>query len=350
MASEASWGSFHPEMSVEESEIMAQLLASQSFDQDQDPSAGIQQMLWPDSSAADHAYYNQYLLPQTNVAGSLLHTPAAYEDYYFSDPCQIAPAIRLSSTPTNLRAAGEKMDALSTFPVDAYHHQQQVCLNEEASSEEVADSFAKLPPRPHTSQAIKRRHSKTEDDDRQVESLKKKARASASVPRKGKNAQAKKAQKMVNGSTCNEEEEEMSYADMNPPQSSCCYSSEDDSNGSHELKGVAAATSSCSKGSADLTISCKKRAGRGSATDPQSLYARKRRERINERLRILQTLVPNGTKVDISTMLEEAVQYVKFLQLQIKLLSSDELWMYAPIAYNGMSLGFDLKVSPQSQQ
>jgi hypothetical protein len=103
----------------------------------------------------------------------------------------------------------------------------------------------------------------------------------------------------------------------------------------------------------------------------------KRRERINERLKMLQNLVPNGTKVrmllsnkkrlslaknswserstksqslirrdfvmlslqvDISTMLEEAVQYVKFLQLQIKLLSSDDTWMYAPIAYNGMDL------------
>ncbi|KAK4387597.1 Transcription factor [Sesamum angolense] len=72
--------------------------------------------------------------------------------------------------------------------------------------------------------------------------------------------------------------------------------------------------------------------------DAFSSYLR-RRERINERLRILQNLVPNGTKVDISTMLEEAVHYVKFLQLQIKLLSSDDLWMYAPIAYNGMDMG-----------
>ncbi|KAG1368583.1 hypothetical protein COCNU_14G010510 [Cocos nucifera] len=46
--------------------------------------------------------------------------------------------------------------------------------------------------------------------------------------------------------------------------------------------------------------------------------AQKRREIINERLRILRNLVPNGTKVDINTMLEEAVQYVKFLRLQIK--------------------------------
>nr|XP_016435055.1 PREDICTED: transcription factor bHLH139-like [Nicotiana tabacum] len=104
---------------------------------------------------------------------------------------------------------------------------------------------------------------------------------------------------------------------------SCC--SEDESNVSHML-------------------TRKTRASRGSATDPQSLYARKRRERINERLRTLQTLIPNGTKVDISTMLEEAVQYVKFLQLQIKLLSSDDLWMYSPIAYNGMDLGLDLRI------
>lgn len=88
------------------------------------------------------------------------------------------------------------------------------------------------------------------------------------------------------------------------------------------------------------------RASRGAATDPQSLYARKRRERINERLRILQNLVPNGTKVDISTMLEEAAQYVKFLQIQIKLLSSDDMWMYAPIAYNGINISnVDLNIS-----
>uniref|UniRef100_J3N9R4 BHLH domain-containing protein n=1 Tax=Oryza brachyantha TaxID=4533 RepID=J3N9R4_ORYBR len=78
-----------------------------------------------------------------------------------------------------------------------------------------------------------------------------------------------------------------------------------------------------------------------SSKDTQSLYAKRRRERINERLRILQQLIPNGTKVDISTMLEEAVQYVKFLQLQIKLLSSDDTWMFAPLAYDGMSMGLN---------
>ncbi|KAL2232663.1 UNVERIFIED_CONTAM: Transcription factor bHLH84 [Sesamum indicum] len=126
-------------------------------------------------------------------------------------------------------------------------------------------------------------------------------------------------------------------------QSSSSCSSEDDSNASQELNG---GSPSESKVSASLNSNGKARATRGSATDPQSLYARRRRERINERLKILQNLVPNGTKVDISTMLEEAVHYVKFLQLQIKLLSSDDLWMYAPLAYNGMDIGIYQKISP----
>ncbi|KAM7479111.1 hypothetical protein LguiA_027324 [Lonicera macranthoides] len=121
------------------------------------------------------------------------------------------------------------------------------------------------------------------------------------------------------------------------------FCSEDESYGSKELNALN--TSSKSNGGVALNSNGKKRASRGSATDPQSLYARRRRERINERLRVLQNLVPNGTKVDISTMLEEAVAYVKFLQLQIKLLSSDDLWMYAPIAYNGMEIGLDLKIT-----
>ncbi|XP_058773072.1 transcription factor bHLH84-like [Vicia villosa] len=127
---------------------------------------------------------------------------------------------------------------------------------------------------------------------------------------------------------------------------SCC--SEDESNSSHELHGGSCSSLSQNDSTA-MKLSGKSRSSRGAATDPQSLYARKRRERINERLRILQNLVPNGTKVDISTMLEEAVQYVKFLQLQIKLLSSDDLWMYSPIAYNGMNIGQELGITPAKE-
>ncbi|CAF1928448.1 hypothetical protein Bca4012_071811 [Brassica carinata] len=109
---------------------------------------------------------------------------------------------------------------------------------------------------------------------------------------------------------------------------------------SQESNTVEESNSSDDEKASVTSVKGKTRATKGTATDPQSLYARKRREKINERLKTLQNLVPNGTKVDISTMLEEAVHYVKFLQLQIKLLSSDDLWMYAPLAYNGLDMGF----------
>lgn len=68
------------------------------------------------------------------------------------------------------------------------------------------------------------------------------------------------------------------------------------------------------------------RAKKGSATDPQSVAARNRRERISERLKNLQDLIPNGSKVDLVTMLEKAINYVKFLQLQVNVLTTDEYW------------------------
>ncbi|CAL1409292.1 unnamed protein product [Linum trigynum] len=56
--------------------------------------------------------------------------------------------------------------------------------------------------------------------------------------------------------------------------------------------------------------------------DPQSVAARRRRERISEKIRILQRLVPGGTKLDTASMLEEAVRYVKYLKRQIRLLET----------------------------
>ncbi|ONM21798.1 Transcription factor bHLH69 [Zea mays] len=59
------------------------------------------------------------------------------------------------------------------------------------------------------------------------------------------------------------------------------------------------------------------RARRGQATDPHSIAERLRRERIAERMKALQELVPNANKTDKASMLDEIVDYVKFLQLQV---------------------------------
>ncbi|XP_019198027.1 PREDICTED: transcription factor bHLH66-like isoform X2 [Ipomoea nil] len=67
------------------------------------------------------------------------------------------------------------------------------------------------------------------------------------------------------------------------------------------------------------------RARRGQATDPHSIAERLRRERIAERMKALQELVPNANKTDKASMLDEIIDYLKFLQLQVKVLSMSRL-------------------------
>ncbi|KAL8265374.1 hypothetical protein R6Q59_023504 [Mikania micrantha] len=67
------------------------------------------------------------------------------------------------------------------------------------------------------------------------------------------------------------------------------------------------------------------RARRGQATDPHSIAERLRRERIAERMKSLQELVPNANKTDKASMLDEIIDYVKFLQLQVKVLSMSRM-------------------------
>ncbi|KAJ3669849.1 hypothetical protein LUZ60_010173 [Juncus effusus] len=344
---DSNWGSYQSQMQNEESEIVAQFLTPyppyQNEQDNQDlglsrPSS----MFWSDQQTS--SYYlngssnnlNIYGWSQGNSNNSssssnyLAPHPDNYENYYLNEP-NVALEMNTISASVDINLVDEQNKIKSIHLVPNPNFGDQV-MNEENCDENENLS-------PNESDSSVKRKSLGKCDG-----VKKKARSSTQVQKTENKSSSKKAK---NNTKIGEEElENNNDAIINNKQSSSCnYNSDNDSNGS-QGNNVSGITSKSSKGNSALNLNGKNRAGRGSATDPQSLYARKRRERINERLRILQNLVPNGTKVDISTMLEEAVQYVKFLQLQIKLLSSDEMWMYAPIAYNGMNLGIDLRISP----
>lgn len=89
------------------------------------------------------------------------------------------------------------------------------------------------------------------------------------VEKTKRSVRSRKSPKLASGSSCNEEDHIVSPNG----QSTSSFSSEDDCNEPQEINcGVTSSTNS--KGSASLTSNGKPRASRGSATDPQSLYAR----------------------------------------------------------------------------
>jgi hypothetical protein len=78
--------------------------------------------------------------------------------------------------------------------------------------------------------------------------------------------------------------------------------------------------------------------------DPQSIAARHRRERISEKIRILQRMVPGGTKMDTASMLDEAIHYVKFLKTQLKSLQERASGANSNRTVAGSGLGFPVSL------
>lgn len=73
------------------------------------------------------------------------------------------------------------------------------------------------------------------------------------------------------------------------------------------------------------SVPFKVRAKRGCATHPRSIAERVRRTRISERMRKLQVLVPNMEKqTNTAEMLDFAVEYIKNLQKQVKMLLDNQ--------------------------
>ncbi|CAL5056346.1 unnamed protein product [Urochloa decumbens] len=63
------------------------------------------------------------------------------------------------------------------------------------------------------------------------------------------------------------------------------------------------------------------RGKRSRAAEVHNLSEKRRRSRINEKMKALQTLIPNSSKTDKASMLDDAIEYLKQLQLQVQMLS-----------------------------
>ncbi|KAG9447703.1 hypothetical protein H6P81_013831 [Aristolochia fimbriata] len=62
-------------------------------------------------------------------------------------------------------------------------------------------------------------------------------------------------------------------------------------------------------------------ARRTRAAEVHNLSERRRRDRINEKMKALQELIPRCNKTDKASMLDEAIEYLKSLQLQVQMMS-----------------------------
>ncbi|XWS33596.1 hypothetical protein CRYUN_Cryun22dG0096600 [Craigia yunnanensis] len=60
---------------------------------------------------------------------------------------------------------------------------------------------------------------------------------------------------------------------------------------------------------------------RSRAAEVHNLSEKRRRSKINEKMKALQNLIPNSNKTDKASMLDEAIEYLKQLQLQVQMLS-----------------------------
>ncbi|WOK99534.1 transcription factor PIF4-like [Canna indica] len=119
--------------------------------------------------------------------------------------------------------------------------------------------------------------------------------------------------------------------------SGCSYGRSGQQNGSnqsHKRKARDVEDSSCQSEEAEYdSIEEKKPAQRSvskrrsRAAEVHNLSERRRRDRINEKMKALQELIPHCNKTDKASMLDEAIEYLKSLQLQVQM-----MWMGSGMA------------------
>uniref|UniRef100_A0A0D9VMC8 BHLH domain-containing protein n=1 Tax=Leersia perrieri TaxID=77586 RepID=A0A0D9VMC8_9ORYZ len=78
------------------------------------------------------------------------------------------------------------------------------------------------------------------------------------------------------------------------------------------------------------------RGKRSRAAEVHNLSEKRRRSRINEKMKALQSLVPNSSKTDKASMLDDAIEYLKQLQLQVQMLSMRNGLCLPPVNLSGV--------------
>ncbi|KAH6771285.1 hypothetical protein C2S52_016088 [Perilla frutescens var. hirtella] len=90
---------------------------------------------------------------------------------------------------------------------------------------------------------------------------------------------------------------------------------------------------------------------RSRAAEVHNLSERRRRDRINEKMKALQELIPRCNKSDKASMLDEAIEYLKSLQLQVQMMSMGcgmvpmmypGMQQYMPAMGMGIGMGMDM--------
>nr|XP_043611470.1 transcription factor PIF1-like [Erigeron canadensis] len=108
----------------------------------------------------------------------------------------------------------------------------------------------------------------------------------------------------------------------------------------------------------EFEAKCKSHGGststrRSRAAEVHNLSERRRRDKINEKMKALQELIPRCNKSDKASMLDEAIEYLKSLQMQVQMISmgcSMVPMMYpgVPMAMGmgiGMGMGMDMGIN-----
>ncbi|XP_010508482.1 PREDICTED: transcription factor PIF4-like [Camelina sativa] len=75
---------------------------------------------------------------------------------------------------------------------------------------------------------------------------------------------------------------------------------------------------------------------RSRAAEVHNLSERRRRDRINERMKALQELIPHCSKTDKASILDEAIDYLKSLQLQLQVMWMGSGMTAAPMMFPGV--------------